>query len=248
MRRNSVKFDTQCRYKFENSVVPRFGTWAKGFIKALTPKSRIFGKLSHASSPGDISNSHEEYVRIRIFEGDGEVLRNDLFIVEVVGDIKGCKLSHGLLLGNGLEQGFGVLDISRLSGFVTTDKEQVDNLSSPRVIDPVAWTKVDAHFRDTAAQGLGVTKIAFGCPVKAIEDDGFGPGILQPSKPGAEFVGLEESVHGLKCIPTDTLVKWHSFSGLTNRANRPRLHRGDERSRGSREMRESGRQCRRGPT
>jgi len=35
---------------------------------------------------------------------------------------------------------------------------------------------------------------------------------------------------------------------LTNEAHRPRLHRGAERSRGSRELRESGRQCRRGPS
>jgi hypothetical protein len=36
--------------------------------------------------------------------------------------------------------------------------------------------------------------------------------------------------------------------GLTNGANRPRLHRDDERSRGSKKLRESGRQCRRGPS
>jgi len=35
---------------------------------------------------------------------------------------------------------------------------------------------------------------------------------------------------------------------LTNEAHRPRLHRDDERSRGSRELRESGGQCRRGPS
>ena len=35
---------------------------------------------------------------------------------------------------------------------------------------------------------------------------------------------------------------------LTNEAKRPRLHRGDERSRDSEILRESGRQCRRGPT
>ena len=37
---------------------------------------------------------------------------------------------------------------------------------------------------------------------------------------------------------------WH----LTNEANRPRLHRGDERSRGSEKLREKGRQCRWGPS
>ncbi len=35
---------------------------------------------------------------------------------------------------------------------------------------------------------------------------------------------------------------------LTNEANRPRLHRGAEQSRGSEKLRESGRQCRRGPS
>ena len=35
---------------------------------------------------------------------------------------------------------------------------------------------------------------------------------------------------------------------LTKGANRPRLRRGDERSRDSKMMRESGKQCRRGPT
>ena len=35
---------------------------------------------------------------------------------------------------------------------------------------------------------------------------------------------------------------------LTNEAKRPRLHRGDERSRDSEKLRENGRQCRRGPT
>ena len=35
---------------------------------------------------------------------------------------------------------------------------------------------------------------------------------------------------------------------LTNEAKRPRLHRDDERSRDSEMLRESGRQCRRGPT
>jgi hypothetical protein len=35
---------------------------------------------------------------------------------------------------------------------------------------------------------------------------------------------------------------------LTNEAKRPRLHRGDERSRDSEMLRENGRQCRRGPT
>ena len=44
-----------------------------------------------------------------------------------------------------------------------------------------------------------------------------------------------------------------SFDGigrvdLTKEANRPRLHRGDERSRGRRMKRKSGRQCRRGPS
>jgi hypothetical protein len=37
-------------------------------------------------------------------------------------------------------------------------------------------------------------------------------------------------------------------SGLTKAANRPRLHRGAERSRGSEMLRESERQCRRGPS
>jgi len=35
---------------------------------------------------------------------------------------------------------------------------------------------------------------------------------------------------------------------LTKEANRPRLHRGAERSRGNEMLRESGRQCRRGPS
>jgi hypothetical protein len=36
--------------------------------------------------------------------------------------------------------------------------------------------------------------------------------------------------------------------GLTNEANRPRLRRDDERSRGSEKVRESKWQCRRGPS
>ena len=39
-----------------------------------------------------------------------------------------------------------------------------------------------------------------------------------------------------------------AWRGLTNEANRPRLHRGAERSRDSEMLRESGRQCRRGPS
>ena len=48
-------------------------------------------------------------------------------------------------------------------------------------------------------------------------------------------------------IPEENLAE-PAHVGLTNEANRPRLHRGDERSRGSGTKRKSGRQCGRGPS
>jgi hypothetical protein len=45
--------------------------------------------------------------------------------------------------------------------------------------------------------------------------------------------------------PTD---RGKDLVSLTKEANRPRLNRGAERSRGSGKLRERGRQCRRGPS
>ena len=62
---------------------------------------------------------------------------------------------------------------------------------------------------------------------------------------------LPEGSGGLPVQTNRTLTKLKertSQRGLTNEAKRPRLHRGDERSRVSEMLRESGRQCRRGPT
>jgi hypothetical protein len=63
--------------------------------------------------------------------------------------------------------------------------------------------------------------------------------------------GWDEAIQGKEAMstPPRTPCRFEGIiSGLTNGANRPRLHRGAERSRGSEKLREGERQCRRGPS
>jgi len=72
-----------------------------------------------------------------------------------------------------------------------------------------------------------------------MDDDDKGSGVSGWATPNS--VGLAAERYQL----TD---RGKDLVSLTNEAKRPRLHRGDERSRDSKMLRENQRQCRRGPS
>jgi hypothetical protein len=70
------------------------------------------------------------------------------------------------------------MDISRLTGFVTANEQQVNDLGPPGEINSVARAEINSHFRNHSTQSLDITKVPVRGTVKAIENDGLCPEIL----------------------------------------------------------------------
>lgn len=66
-------------------------------MQALTAKLGIFGELRHAACVRHITDSGKEHIGISIFQGGSQILRNGLFIVEVVSSIKGNRFGYDSL-------------------------------------------------------------------------------------------------------------------------------------------------------
>ena len=66
-----------------DGIVARLRPGTQRLIKTLPPKPRLPCDLRHATGLRNIAQRGEEYVRIRVLHSRGQVLRNDLLIVEI---------------------------------------------------------------------------------------------------------------------------------------------------------------------
>src|SRR5450756_890181 len=100
--------------QLEHCVVAWLGAGRKCFVKALTPKSRIFGELRHATGAGHVTYSGQKYIGIGIFQCGGYVFRDGFFIIEVIGSIERGEFSQGDSLSKARAISMWAFDITLL--------------------------------------------------------------------------------------------------------------------------------------
>src|SRR5574337_195078 len=84
--------------QFEHSVVAWLGAGRESFVEALTPETRVFGKLRHATSARHIAHRSKEDIGIWILKCGGNVFSDGFLVVEVIGSVEGGEFGHGSLL------------------------------------------------------------------------------------------------------------------------------------------------------
>jgi len=67
-----------------------------------------------------------------------------------------------LLLGERSENCFGVLDVASLGRFISSQEEQIYDLTAAREINPVTWPRMNAHFGDAFSYWFAIAKVSFG--------------------------------------------------------------------------------------
>jgi hypothetical protein len=93
------------------------------------------------------------------------------------------------------------LNVFVLGLLVASSQQNDQDPSSLDVINPIAWSVVDAQFGNTFTDGLHVSREAMDETVNPGLDAGESLKVFQPIDPSRELMGFNDFLHGSQCSP-----------------------------------------------
>ena len=78
--------------QLEHCVIARLRAGRERLVQALTAKTRILGELRHAAGARNVADGSEKHIRVWVFQGGRQILRDGFLVVQVIGSIKGGGL------------------------------------------------------------------------------------------------------------------------------------------------------------
>jgi prophage antirepressor-like protein len=185
---------------FQNGCKARVAFARKGFVKALSAKSRALRKLGHAACTCNGAKCFSNKGRIvpSLFNTGFQEHCNVFFGLQVFGSVPFSKfgVAHGYSLqsaGNS-QSGF---DVFLLRGLVAASQQNDGFSATLRKIDPIAWAKVNAHFGYAVSNRFSIAKVSLLGSFDSGQNSHLSSLVFQVGEPMIELLGGGNVFHAL---------------------------------------------------